>query len=114
MENDLVDRFTQLLIERSQLEAEMYDYLVAPLINESFWEPVIVCLTPEQISRMKETDSIENIECDICNELVNLKELGCCKKTMCGSCIDKWFSKSVKCPFCVCDTRELIGNTELT
>jgi len=76
-----MDRLQILIHERLLFEDEMYDVLISPLfIPDDFWEPVIVCLTEEQIESMK--DITKNEICFICDETMeSFKELPCCIKT---------------------------------
>ena len=101
----------ELIRERTIFENELYDNLInlELFIPESFWEPVNVSLTIEQINNLKEIDLKETCSketCLICNsETFIFKELRCCKKQMCNSCIITWFNLSVKCPYCNFDQR---------
>jgi len=103
-----MDRLQILIHERLLFEDEMYDVLISPLfIPDDFWEPVIVCLTEEQIESMK--DITKNEICFICDETMeSFKELPCCHKDMCVDCNYTWFNRSVFCPFCKCDQRNFI------
>jgi len=100
-----MDRLFLIIHERNVFEDELYNALVTPLfIPDDFWEPVIVSLTKEQIETMKVIT--KNGDCFICNESVeNFKILPCCHKDMCIKCTDKWFNRSVFCPFCKSDQR---------
>ena len=72
--------------------------------NRSFWDPVIVCLSTDQINKL--VNVVSNEECIICSEPKNyFKEVSCCKNKICDPCCNKWFSSSVKCPFCKHDLR---------
>ena len=74
-------------------------------IPESFWDPVSVCLTPEQINNFK-IIICEEIECLICKDnKTNFKNISCCNNKICLDCINTWFNKSVFCPFCKVDQR---------
>ena len=104
MNDDVEIAFNLLLINRNIFETRAYDYLVNPIIPDDFWDPVIVCLSTEQISKFEKLPLSD--ECAICNEdYHSFLKLNCCKKEMCEKCTSKWFSSSVKCPFCVQDLR---------
>ena len=107
MNEDVEVAFNAMIIDRNIFETRAYDYLVQSVIPDDFWEPVIVCLSPDQILKF-ERILISN-ECDICNEDHSLfLKLGCCTHYMCEKCANKWFSSSVKCPFCVQDLRNCL------
>jgi hypothetical protein len=95
--------FIELLEERLEFEIELYDYLVSPLIPDSFWEPVKV-----SFKNVKELeDSIHQDECSVCMEKhINFKKLVCCNQEICNDCCYTWFDKSVICPYCNQDIRE--------
>ena len=98
----------ELIRSRRQFENQLYDFLVTPIlfIDESFWEPVRVCLTVEQIESLPEVE-LENKECMICKETLFLfNNLVCCNQLMCIECSFKWFECSVFCPYCKQDLRE--------
>ena len=97
----------ELIRERTLFEDELYDNLInlQLFIPESFWEPVNVSLTIEQIDKLKNINL--NEICLICNsDSSTFRELSCCKKQMCDSCIITWFNLSVKCPYCKHDLRK--------
>jgi hypothetical protein len=102
-----MDRLFLLIHEREIFENDLYNTLVTPLIiPEDFWEPVIVCLTDEQIEEMQNITKEEM--CFICNEITkDFKILKCCNKDMCIDCTYNWFNRSVYCPFCKFDQRTL-------
>jgi len=102
-----MDRLYLIIHERDEFEDEMYETLVTPLfIPDDFWEPVVVCLTPEQIENFEIIDKTEI--CFICNETIDtFNLLKCCNKDMCVDCNYTWFNRSVFCPFCKCDQRTL-------
>ena len=107
MNEDVEVAFNLLLINRNIFESRAYDYLVNPIIPDDFWEPVIVSLSPNEISEFESV--IHTDECAICNEdFESFLKLNCCKKEMCENCTMKWFSSSVKCPFCVQDLRSCL------
>ena len=103
---DLLESVEQLILERNSFELMIFDYLVEPTIPDDFWDPVVVCLSKEHI------DSLEQLEindtCFICTMESNLfRKMHCCNKEICNECVYKWFEKSVKCPFCMQDLREV-------
>jgi len=108
MENETLNRFENLVLERHIFEIQVYDYLVTPFlfIPDEFWEPVIVSLNSEQISEFKKLNKPDN--CCICTlDFETFCEMTCCKNIMCVECTNQWFLRSVKCPFCIKDLREL-------
>jgi hypothetical protein len=101
-----------LIRDRLLFELQVYDFLVDPvlLIPESFWEPVIVSLNEVQINELL-PKIYRSGECGICTECVSdFKELKCCNQHICVDCTQIWFSRSVRCPYCNKDIRELIIN----
>ena len=110
MNVDVETNYLNALIERSDYELQMYDYLVDTLIlvPETFWEPVKVSLTDEQIAAFKENNVSD--ECPICFEEKTLFiSLNCCSQQMCKDCCKKVFKENVKCPYCNHDQRELVS-----
>jgi hypothetical protein len=106
-----LDPLHLLIRERNQFENFMYDYLITTIeVPESFWDPVIVCLTDKQIDLMK-TINCKEIECFICKDDKNIfKKINCCDNKICLDCIKIWFNKSVFCPFCKKDQRTILDN----
>jgi len=98
-------QFRNLLRERNIFELQVYDYLVNPyMVPNDFWEPVKVSLDISQLNQMSIKDN-----CIICTNDSNFfRELKCCKNKLCNGCAERWFSQSVKCPFCVQDLREFV------
>jgi hypothetical protein len=100
--------FSRFILEREIFEETLYNYLESPFIPESFWEPVKIGLNNSEIESLK--ICFNETECLICTENNILKrELMCCKNIMCGECSNKWFLKSVKCPFCIQDIRTFLN-----
>ena len=96
--------------ERDEFEQQLYDFLVEPInlpeIPDDFWEPVIVNLSKQQINLLK--NKLNEDECNICASICNsFKLLECCGKEMCINCSVNWFNRSIKCPFCNYDLRNL-------
>ena len=88
-----------------QLNRIVFRYIEDP----SFWDPVIVNLSIQQIDRLEYIYNTVPLECIICNDLKNdFKKVSCCNNNVCLDCTNKWFNLSVYCPFCKCDQRELI------
>ena len=52
-------------------------------------------------------------ECQLCNDIKYRKYvLGCCNKEICDTCVEKWFyEKSVHCPYCRQDIRDLLNKS---
>jgi hypothetical protein len=84
-------------------------------------EPVVVAPTAQQIERATMirvphfTDETDNNGCAICQEpLMNeedqqpLREITHCEHTFHQTCIDRWFTRNVRCPVCRFDIREHI------
>jgi len=103
--------------DETDLDNRIMFFLSNPLITEhlfryqeipdDFWEPVIISLQDEQKSLLK--NKLFRQECIICNEdSYNYKILPCCTNDMCHSCMDTWFDKSIKCPYCNQDLRDFI------
>jgi hypothetical protein len=104
-----MNEYDILVLEREEFENEIYEYLVLPLlIDNSFWDPVVVSLSIDEINNFQTIRSQINLECFICKDNHNIfKNLQCCKNKMCFQCMDNWFSVSVFCPFCKKDQREI-------
>ncbi len=111
-----MERLNQLVLERRRFENELYDYLINNTIYiieeeeipESFWDPVVVSLSIEQMDKLETIDCV-TCECIICAEIQNtFKCLKCCKKSFCLECAENWFKVSVFCPFCKQDQRNII------
>ena len=102
--------YERLARERTEYENYIYDILVNPIIiipdeSDTFWDPVVVSLN--DIEKL-ETVVCENIECLICTEKCNIfKKVICCNNKICLECANNWFEKSVYCPFCKHDQREM-------
>jgi hypothetical protein len=76
-------------------------------VPESFWDPVVVCLSEHQFSLV--TNKLKKQDCVICNETkYNFKVVPCCKNDLCTCCASAWFGKSIKCPYCNQDIRDFI------
>lgn len=83
-------------------------------------EPVVVAPTTEQIERATTirvsdyfTQETDNTACAICQEpLINeederpLREITHCEHAFHQTCIDRWFTRNVRCPVCRFDIRE--------
>jgi hypothetical protein len=82
-------------------------------------EPVVVAPTAQQIERATtirvsdSSDEDENQSCAICQEpLVDeeanrpLREITLCEHTFHQACIDRWFTRNVRCPVCRFDIRD--------
>ena len=105
---DILAAFERLLLERTQFELQVYDFLVDPVLQvpNEFWDPVIVKLPDTTIEQIEQIEQIE--ECIICTtEQSVFKKLKCCDHQICKNCFKNWFDISVKCPFCKFDLREL-------
>ena len=108
---NVLDPLHLLIRERTEYENYIYDYLVTTIeVPETFWDPVIVCLTNKQMDLMKIIEC-EEIECFICKDNKNkFKETSCCHNKICVECTEIWFHKSVFCPFCKKDQRTILDN----
>ena len=115
--------FEELLEEREEFENFLYDtlignhlftpFIIEELPNEDspFWDPVVVCLTHQQINNLETIN--QYTECLICTEKQNFfKKVGCCNNKMCEDCTYDWFKVSVFCPFCKRDQREVVSKPE--
>ncbi len=102
MEN-ILTLFDNLVIERNIFEDSLYNYLINPLIPENFWEPVYISFDYQL--KLKLTVSVG--ECPVCMENQSIfRESMCCKQKLCENCCEKWFKRSVHCPYCYQDSRE--------
>jgi hypothetical protein len=124
-----MDNYNILLRERQEYENQLYDYLVpinngrvnvAYFIysdsdtdsetlneNDSFWDPVIVNLSESEINSIPDV-CCQEMECNICTDhKTNFKMVKCCNNKICTECIETWFNKSVYCPYCKQDQREI-------
>jgi hypothetical protein len=81
-------------------------------VRSSFWDPVIVHLTSQQIENIQTVNL--NQECSICNvEKDSFKKVHCCNNVLCAECCTSWFSKSVYCTFCRGDLRNHCNNVTI-
>jgi hypothetical protein len=82
-------------------------------------EPVVVAPTAQQIERATairasdSSDEDENQSCAICQEPLYdeeanrpLREITLCEHTFHQTCIDRWFTRNVRCPVCRFDIRD--------
>jgi hypothetical protein len=93
-----------LIRSRQDFENYVFDTLISSLIPDTFWDPVKVFLDFNKILCFKEL--IVDSECLICCEQKKEYQLvPCCNNSFCKDCVFKWFSESVKCPFCKTDLR---------
>lgn len=76
-------------------------------IPDDFWEPVNVGLKHEL-----KTETYDSVyECLICCcEKKSFKKIECCNNKICIECCSHWFEKSVYCPFCKKDLRQIFEN----
>ena len=131
-----MDHYLSLIQQRNEYEDLLYDFLIShnninninefdnignvgdvgnfdiliigEFIPESFWEPVTVSLSIEQIESLQNV-VLETTECFICKDTKQyFKHLKCCNNDICGECINHWFNRSVYCPFCKQDQRESV------
>jgi len=92
---------------QNEFENEMEIEFQEEMENESssFWDPVVVHLTSQQIENIQTVDI--NQECSICNvEKGVFKKVHCCNNVLCVDCCTSWFLTSVYCTFCRGDLRE--------
>lgn len=114
-------QLNELIMERRTFEQQLYDYLINNTVfvyfdeeeenedlPENFWEPVIVNLSINQLDKIETIDCV-TCECIICAEIQDtFKRVKCCKKSFCTECAENWFGRSVFCPFCKQDQRNII------
>jgi hypothetical protein len=86
--------------------------LALPLGNSTFLNPVTIAPTRAQIRSSLEDYPNTTSNCAICQDAISS---GGCRIRHCGhvyhrTCIEQWFSSSVRCPVCRYDIRE--GNHE--
>ena len=101
LSNPLEYHIQHIFVNRNMLD------LIDNRVPESFWDPVVVCLSEHQFSLV--TNKLKKQDCVICNETkYNFKVVPCCKNDLCTCCASAWFGKSIKCPYCNQDIREFI------
>ena len=110
---ELDNEYVRVLIERNQFEQQLYDFLVSPMLlpqqDSSFWDPVVVNLDPPTLQQVSIETIKEPTECSICiTDRTAFKRVKCCNQLICNECAVQWFNKSVYCPYCKQDLRELI------
>ena len=98
-----------LFLDTSQNELEFEEEMENEMFFEnegsSFWDPVVVHLTSQQIENIQTVNL--NQECSICNvEKDSFKKVQCCNNVLCVECCTSWFLTSVYCTFCRGDLRE--------
>ena len=91
------------MINQLSSPAQYYTLTLPP----SFLNPVPVLATPEQIAGCL-IDGTTTSSCAVCQEAIST---GGCQIRQCShffhrSCIESWFSLSVRCPVCRHDIRE--------
>ncbi len=85
---------------------ELYFFSDAFSSENDFWDPVRIGLTTAQIGTFTTRD--KSCDCPICmDKKSHSNKLLCCRNLMCRDCTNKWFEDSVKCPFCMCDMRDI-------
>jgi hypothetical protein len=101
-ENENENRFNRIVFRYTQSNGiELNE-------NDSFWDPVVVNLSIQEIENLKEIHEC-NKECIICNDLKNtFKIVNCCNNKICNECTNNWFNRSVYCPFCKSDQRNTV------
>ena len=103
--NELINNTFNRFIEYSN-DREIFVF-IEQQIPETFWEPVIVKF--QDIDKLETLVLQEPVECIICTNLeCQFKKVACCNNKICKNCINIWFNKSVFCPFCKCDQREIL------
>jgi len=99
------DSFENMLME---LLTDVDTYYSLESIDESFWDPVIINLPDSKLDSIKSILLTECNDCAICAySKRTFKELPCCNNHICFICTRKWFDKSVYCPYCKADIRDL-------
>ena len=112
MEEEIISRFENLLLGILEDTNYLINYRIFETDEdvtdeylESFWEPVIVRLSDSQINSLEH--SSESKECSICTySRCNFNITPCCQNDLCVKCANKWFEKSVFCPYCKADIRD--------
>ena len=89
------------------INSEDINFINGVSTSEDFWDPVIIGLKHEL-----KTETYDSFyECLICcNEKKSFKKIECCNNKICIECCSHWFEKSVYCPFCKKDLRQLFEN----
>ena len=116
-ESELERQLNLLIYERNQFENNLYDHLLngegITFIftdnednedsDDDFWAPVVIAYN--NIERLP--DVISEDTCSICTDNhLNFKKVICCGQKLCNGCCYEWFSRSVKCPYCLQDLRD--------
>ena len=104
-----IRRFRDTFEDMLYLMLTDLDYSInADSVSDSFWDPVIVRLDEEVILDIPITSFCKGEECTICtSKFFHFKQMPCCNNTMCCTCSLTWFRKSVFCPYCKSDIREI-------
>lgn len=83
-----------------------------PPTTASFWEPVIVAPTPQQIAWASTVYTVPirlDTPCTICQDTImegdSVRKLTYCNHFFHRNCIDTWFLRHVDCPVCRHDIR---------
>jgi hypothetical protein len=103
-EREIRERLFEYEVQSSVRLQEIREQIFFNSIPDEFWEPVKITTEKQSF-----TFEDEEWECLICRQERSKKtQLGCCKQSLCESCVENWFTKeSVRCPFCKKDIREL-------
>lgn len=105
----LANESSMIRIAQSTIATSLTSLL---LTTNSFFEPVVVALTPQQIQvRTRAINVSENSQeiCCICQDALRTSascSIEGCGHTLHRSCANQWFSMSVRCPVCRADLRE--------
>lgn len=100
----LINENNEIIIENYETNNLNLNLTLINVIPEDFWEPVVVCLSTQEIENLETVT--KDCECLICKESKQqFKNLKCCDNDICGDCITNWFNVSVYCPFCKQDQR---------
>lgn len=113
----LTNEANMLRLAQGTIASSLTTLLLTSTTVPSFFDPVVVALTSQQIENATRTIEVpENSQdiCCICQE--SLRSFASCEVRSCNhklhrSCASQWFSMSVRCPVCRADLREQQENT---
>lgn len=108
----LVNEANMLRLAQGSIASSLTTLLLTTNTLPSFFDPVVVALTSEQIENATENIEVpENSQeiCCICQDGLRSHpscEVRLCRHKLHRSCANQWFAMSVRCPVCRADLRE--------
>jgi hypothetical protein len=101
----------------SPLYSVRYNVTIPPTLPTGWNDPVIIHPTPQQISAATEATSPDDDagNCAICQESLTgtVTRIRHCGHSFHPTCISEWFTRSVHCPNCRHDIRDLDDSDEI-